>query len=290
MSKRQSLRHSIASILKNDGSGSFATKACRKNMLMKFADDIFKVNIQLTNIWHLKEKHIDKVVDRWKSQGLTIGTIKNRMASVRHLCRLMNKEKIVKTNAELKIDRRNYKPTFNRAIFNPDFSRITDVNIKVSLELQRVFGLRRAECMKIKPHLADRKNFLVLSPSWCKGGRARIIPIRNEEQRYWLNMAKQLAGNVRSSLIPSHKSYKTHAALYDKQVQRAEIRNPHGLRHAYAQIRYKELTGWEAPINGGPTRKELTPEQKLIDHEARLIITEELGHSRKQIVSSYCGK
>ncbi|GAB3112559.1 hypothetical protein GCM10027217_41860 [Pseudomaricurvus hydrocarbonicus] len=26
----------------------------------------------------------------------------------------------------------------------------------------------------------------------------------------------------------------------------------HGLRHAYAQERYRELTGWNAPANGGP--------------------------------------
>ena len=67
----------------------------------------------------------------------------------------------------------------------------------------------------------------------------------------------------------------------------AGIRNPHGLRHAYAQARYKELTGWEAPINGGSTAKQLTPEQKQKDHEARMIITESLGHSRRQIVANY---
>jgi hypothetical protein len=63
----------------------------------------------------------------------------------------------------------------------------------------------------------------------------------------------------------------------------------HGLRHAYAQNRYEELTGWRSPAAGGPTVKTLTPEQKRIDQQARLTISLELGHERPQIVAVYCG-
>ncbi len=45
-------------------------------------------------------------------------------------------------------------------------------------------------------------------------------------------------------------------------MQKAGLRNLHGLRHAYAQRRYKELTEWEAPINGGPNSRQLTSERK----------------------------
>jgi hypothetical protein len=64
----------------------------------------------------------------------------------------------------------------------------------------------------------------------------------------------------------------------------------HGLRHAYSQQRYQELTGWPAPAAGGPTVKALTPEQKLADQKARLTISRELGHERIQVVGIYCGK
>ena len=63
----------------------------------------------------------------------------------------------------------------------------------------------------------------------------------------------------------------------------------HGLRHAYAQSRYAELTGWPAPAAGGPTVKALTPEQKAIDQQARLTISQELGHERTQVVGIYIG-
>ena len=75
----------------------------------------------------------------------------------------------------------------------------------MSLELQRVFGLRREECLKIKPHMADKKTHLELLPSWCKGGRGRLVPIRTEEQHYWLDRSKELALEFGNSLIPREK-------------------------------------------------------------------------------------
>jgi hypothetical protein len=102
---------------------------------------------------------------------------------------------------------------------------------------------RREESLKIKPHMADKNHCLELLPTWCKGGRSRIIPIRTDEQRYWLEEAKQIAGKFGNSLIPEKKMYIQQRNIYDKQVLRAGLRNLHGLRHAYVQQRYKELTG-----------------------------------------------
>ena len=51
-----------------------------------------------------------------------------------------------------------------------------------------------------------------------------------------------------------------------------------------------ELTGWKAPAAGGPTSKQLSPEQKRIDREARLTISRELGHEREQITAVYLGR
>lgn len=56
------------------------------------------------------------------------------------------------------------------------------------------------------------------------------------------------------------------------------------------QKRYKEITGWDAPIKGCPKSCELTNEQRKIDSETRMILTEELGHSREQITVNYLGR
>ena len=76
--------------------------------------------------------------------------------------------------------------------------------------------------------------------------------------------------------------------VYEADTARAGLSKMHGLRHAYAQKRYEELTGWRAPAAGGPHSKTLTPEQRQTDQEARLTISLELGHERPQIVKVYC--
>ncbi len=279
----------LKQLLKNDNTGSYATRYDRERLLITFVNDLNKVGYKGFNIKNLKGKHIEAIVNYWKKEQLGNATIKNRLAAIRHFANLINKSTAIPTNSELKIEPRKYVSATNRALKNPDFSSIADPYLKISLELQRVFGLRREESLKIKPILADKGDQLMLSSSWCKGGRARVIPIRTDEQRYWLECAKEIVKNFDHSLIPQARTYIQQRYLYDKQVERAGLRNLHGLRHAYAQARYKELTGWEAPINGGPHSKALSNEQKGIDYRARMILTEELGHSRTSILTNYCG-
>lgn len=290
MSKRIQLRKSVWLHLKHHNGGSFSTRANRKEILMKLADDLYKAGIQITDIRQLKAKHVAKVVKQWQSEGLSSGTLKNRMAHIRYLWQGMNKVEKSPSNDELLIAKRCYAPQRNRALVNPDFSGIDHYDIRVSLELQKVFGLRREESLKIKPFLADKGTVLELQPTWCKGGRGRFVPIQTEEQRYWLSEAKRIADDKTGSLIPSRKNYIQQRYIYEKQAQKAHLKNLHGLRHAYAQRRYHELTGWHAPINGGPRSKQLTREQRKVDHLARLTISEELGHSREEIIKNYCGR
>ena len=63
----------------------------------------------------------------------------------------------------------------------------------------------------------------------------------------------------------------------------------HGLRHAYAQRRYLEITGWHSPHAGGPSKAQLTGDQCAVDLNARLAISAELGHEREQITAVYLG-
>jgi hypothetical protein len=290
MSIRNDLKRSIVFFLKTHRGGSYSTQADRRYILLQAANDLVSLGYGLRDINGLKQKHVLAIVKSWQDKGLSNSTIKNRTAVLRKLCEGLKKSTLVPNNDQLKIGKRKYVSVTNRAQHNPNFEKISDPYIKISLELQRVFGLRREESLKIKPHLADKGNRLELFPTWCKGGRGRTLLIRTNEQRYWLEQAKILAGKFGNSLIPQKKNYFQQRCLYDKQVNRAGLRNLHGLRHAYAQSRYKELTGWEAPINGGPKSRELSKEQKQIDYKARMILTEELGHSREAITVNYLSR
>jgi integrase len=167
-------------------------------------------------------------------------------------------------------------------------ARVKDEHVRMSLRLQQAFGLRREEALKIQPRWADRGDHLQLKASWTKGGRERTVPIRTQEQRALLEQAKQLAGL--GALIPGGRNYIQQLRIYERHTANAGLSKMHGLRHAYAQQRYRELTGWPSPHAGGPTKQQLNTAQRQTDQQARLTISEELGHQREQVTAVYLGR
>lgn len=295
MSTKHRLKQSIYSVLKYNRDGSFETQASRKQVLYQIARELTAGLYKLNHIQGLKQKHIRYLNETWQNQGIHTATLKNRNAHLRWLCQKLNKPHVVLSNTALGIGKRNYaNNTINSAVDlenkNIDLAKITNPQILVQIHLQRYLGLRREESIKLKPHLADCGTHLILQASWCKGGRARQVPIETPEARYWLDEAKKLVKEPKGSLIPANRKYIQHRRLYDKQVNRAGIRHPHGLRHAYAQACYKKLTGWDCPKQGGPIQKQLTIHQKQQDLQARALISAWLGHARIQITVNYLGR
>jgi hypothetical protein len=89
------------------------------------------------------------------------------------------------------------------------------------------------------------------------------------------------------SLIPSDRNRRHQLRVYEADTTRAGLCKMHGLHHAYAQIRYQELTGWKSSVAGGPQVKTFTEEQEQIDHQARQTISFELGPVREQVTEIY---
>ena len=239
----------------------------------------------------LKPKHIEALVKLWFGQELSVGTIKNRMAVIRWWAHKVNKQNVVaRSNEHYGIPDRRFITDASKArsVTQEQLAKVRDEHVRMSLELQQAFGLRREEAMKFQPSFADRGDHLVLKASWTKGGRERTLPIRTEAQRDVLNRARRLAGF--GSLIPSNRNYVHQMRVYEGNTCRAGLSKMHGLRHAYAQNRYEELTGWKAPAAGGPDTRSLTPEQREIDKKARLLISQELGHEREQITAVYLSR
>ena len=103
-----------------------------------------------------------------------------------------------------------------------------------------------------------------------------------------LDRAHRLAG--KGSLIPSSRNYIKQLRIYEGHTARAGLSKMHGLRHAYAQQRYEELTGWKSPAAGGPATQSLTLDQRTLDRKARAVISNELGHNREAITAVYLGR
>ena len=240
----------------------------------------------------LKLKHVQALVEHWKRQPtVSDATIENRLAALRWWAEKVGKTNIIpKHNIELGIGRRRAgesAPNKAKTLSGANLRRIRCPCIRTSLKLQAVFGLRREEAMKIQPGWAGQGDRIALRGSWCKGGRPREIPIRNDRQRAILEEAKRLSAS--GSLIPARKSYRDHLAAWKSATKDAGISRTHGLRHQYAQTRYRELTGSICPAAGGKPIREMNDRGRVADRLAREQIAREPGHDRTAIVQVYCG-
>ena len=284
----RNLNYQLKQLCRQNRDGSYSTQNKRSHHLMQIADQLHVLGFQGMNASSLKPKHIDALVKQWQEQELSTGTIKNRMAVLRWWAQKVDKQNVVaRSNDHYGIPDRQLVTNTSKAkaLSAADLEKIPDPHVRLSLELQQAFGLRREEAIKFRPRFADWGDHILLKASWTKGGKERTVPIRNAEQQALLDRIKRQVGN--GSLIPADRSYVQQLRVYERLTANAGLSRMHGLRHAYAQQRYQELTGWLPPAAGGPTSRQLSPEQRQLDQQARLTITHELGHARIQIVSVY---
>jgi hypothetical protein len=284
------LNHQLKTLCRNNREGSYGTQVRRERELTLLANELHELGYRGMNSHSLKPKHVEALVRHWVENEVTTGTIKNRMSAFRWWARKVNRQNVVaRSNDHYGIPNRIFVTNTSKAksISKVDLAKIRDENVRMSLELQQAFGLRREEAIKFIPSYADQADHLTLKPSWTKGGKARVIPIRTDDQLEVLDRAHKLAG--KGSLIPSARNYVQQLRIYEGNTVRAGLSKMHGLRHAYAQQRYEELAGWRSPAAGGPIPKALNREQRDRDREVRLIVSRELGHERHQVVSVYLG-
>jgi len=91
-----------------------------------------------------------------------------------------------------------------------------------------------------------------------------------------------LALPARSKAMPPDLNWKQWRQGELRTVREA-VGGLHELRSAYACERYEAITGHAAPCAGGQIL------DKDVDYGARLVISEELGHGRTDVVSEYVG-
>ena len=285
------LNYELKNLCRHNQDGSFATRAGRERTLSLIANELHEMGFRKMTAVSLKPKHVEGLVDYWKANNRSSGTIKNRMSCLRWWSQKINRSNVIaKSNDAYDIPKRQFATNTNKARDLPEalLARIEDKNTFFSLQLQLLFGLRCEESIKFIASFADQGDHLLLKSSWCKGGRKREIPISTSEQRTLLDAIHHHTG--KGSLIPVEMSYKQQLDRFKHQCAKAGIDHVHGLRHAYAQSRYEELTGWKSPAQDGSCRRQLSLEQKAVDCEARLQISRELGHERESVTTTYLGR
>ncbi len=285
------LNYQLSKLCRDNRDGSFSTQATRSRILDLIANQLNELGFRRMQPKSLRPKHVNALISHWQDQGISIGTLKNRLSALRWWAKKVNKPSIIaRDNGAYGIGRRSNVAKESKAkdLDDKKLSLISDQYVRLSLRLQAAFGLRREESIKFSPSYAMQGDHIKLKSSWTKGGRARIVPIRNDEQHKLLN--EVLASARGGALIPPHLDYVKQLHRYERQIRNAGLSRQHGLRHGYAQLRYFELTGWVCPVRGGLPSKELNPEQRALDHKARAVISSELGHTRVSVVAVYIGR
>ena len=285
------LNHQLMKLCRQNRDGSFSTQATRSRILDLIANQLHSLGYRHMRPTSLKPKHVNALITRWQEQGISAGTLKNRLSVLRWWAKKVNRESIMRRdNTAYGIGSRTYVAKHSKALTldNNEFARINDEYVRMSVRLQAAFGLRREESIKFQPLYAIHGDHIKLKSSWTKGGRARTVPITNEDQRRLLEAVKALAGS--GALIPPHLNYVKQLHRYEKQTAKAGLSQLHGLRHGYAQRRYFELTELVCPVAGGLPSKELNPAQRAFEHQARVVISSELGHAREAITAVYLGR
>jgi integrase len=161
----------------------------------------------------------------------------------------------------------------------------------MNLELMDSFGLRLKESILIRPVIAWCGDALKIVDG-TKGGRPRVVPVRTQQQRDVLTRAIALASSsFVGSMVPPGKNLKQtlQRAYYifrKAGITKAKLNiTPHGLRHGYANDRFEEVSGMLPTVRGGHGENYDRPK----DLAARMVVSEELGHSRVNITAAYTG-
>ena len=282
------LNFELKEMCKHNKDGSFSTQKARLYTLNQAANDLHDLGFKTLSVHGLKPKHVGALIEKWKENDVSDGTLKNRMTHLRWWTSHINKAGMLpKSNADLGVDRRVYVTNTNKGqVLDGRMDAIKDPLIHMSIRLQSAFGMRREESIKFNPSRDDRGFSLALEVG-TKGGRPRTVPIKTAAQRELVDECRQLVG--KQSLIPFGHTYKQQLKVYENVTAKAGFHKLHGLRHQYAQSRYEEITGWQSPVSGGPRRAELSSADKQLDNTARQLISRELGHERLDVVAVYIG-
>lgn len=273
-----------------------ATTKTRWKRFCKFCESILIFEI---------DKISDEVVIAYADtcSVLATATAQNYISSVNSVMKLLNKYWIsVSPKGLVGRSRSSVRKKPVSFSYSDIKLAIAELETRGEIELAAVvylaanFGLRRREgaLLDIATVIKEvKKNGCFDVTRGTKGGRGRyverLIPCNNSKLEVLEKINMSIKG--RRSLIPDGDNLK----IFNQKIsnvcipllKKYGVERLHELRVFYACERYKQITGCVAPCN---KKTEDLLIHSEVDHDAREIISRELGHSRIQIVSTYVGR
>lgn len=295
------------------GYSTIDTQHARFTQFAKFVSQTDSIR----DLRNLTREHVLRFADKL-SERVELGDIKNSTAHniLSAVNTVMNQaignNSLMVSSKEAGIPPRSGITTENRAISESQHNKIIGQlpdRLGALAEMQRSLGLRFEESCKNSPQkMLDQAQThqRVTIEYGTKGGQVRVLPITSQNQVEALQNAAKIQGSHRS-MIPSQMSYSQFQNAAYKEFSNHNFR-PHSERHAFAQRSYtshlREISKVsnlrcpvEAGIKHGVAHHQHLAEKigcsvkqaKIFDEQARLRVSEELGHHRINITNWYLG-
>lgn len=242
--------------------------------LAKYLGEQYRVS----NLRNLSDKHLEGYVRYLQSQNASVSHIKTELSAIRFIADHVGLKRPLEEartfNQRMEIGQRHFRG--NERLWKPNDLRIIEqapARIRDVLIIARDMGLRVHEVHRID--VASARQAIKSEKLTVKGknGRVRQVPVRGE--------VKEVLNRAIESTEPGHKLFVppetgTHQAIAEVQYYiwshrpEGSTARIHGLRHGYAQERFQEFR-----------------ERGMSQRDAKLAVSELLGHSRIDVVDIY---
>ncbi|MEG1285268.1 MAG: tyrosine-type recombinase/integrase [Romboutsia sp.] len=281
----RNLSNQIDKVFRHTRQGSIKTRYRYEdgmNHFAKFLAESFKKQ----NLNKIEDKHLQVYVEQMQESGYSKSYITTNLSAVRYFIDIKGGDsKMLSSNKELGVEHRTKEDRIgcNKAwSFNEvqKFIGYAEKNKEIRyanmVKLAYLQGLRIHEVARLdKSQLVNalKEGYLTVKG---KGGLVRNISLNDKE------LVQRLCDNTKTGeKVFVNKDEKTHKVInnlqvfiynHNKEFSNREDRNLtfHGLRHAYAQNRYRYFR-----------------EKGIDDYNARLKVSKELGHFRVEITEIY---
>ena len=298
----QIMRDHLTEGARKDKKVGSATAQTRKEVILGFFSDLFRLKYNIESVNNLKPKHLEAVFKFLEEQGQSPSTIQNKISVMRTFCEWIGKPGMVLASVRYVENPMSTKRTM---VVQEDKSwEGNGVDLMEKIELIRKederaagvllmcygFGLRIREAVMMNVFKSEDGDSLMVVHG-TKGGRARNVPIEHEWQKRLLEDVKgivdQASGKLmRRGLGVEQMIQRVYYMMKKHGLTLAESGvSAHGLRHQYMHERFEEQLGIPAPVKGGDIS--VLDKKEFDDATGRLM--ERAGHSRVTIGASYYG-
>ncbi|MBF8779987.1 integrase domain-containing protein [Pseudomonas fulva] len=238
--------------------------------------------------------------------GLAISTAQNRLSSVNRTMAALRGDQYVKLpspSKALDMQRTGVRQSAPQGQDREQVQQIVEtlcsrdqMRAAAIVQLTRATGMRLREAILADLSRLSREAALygkINIQDGTKGGRAGASAPRwievDDHIRGALRFALQVSPADSRNLIAPNESYLNVLQEIDRPAREVlkahDLKGFHELRAAFACERYEQITHHRAPVNGG----QCYAIDRRLDLEARMQISNELGHGRIEVVAAYIG-